>query len=78
MSEQKNDGGPAFPGALRIDQLGSAVVANGMSLRAYIATAIHASMVSGLLVGDQPYCKEEDVALVAVAHTDALIAELAK
>ena len=71
------DGGPAFP---HWDGP-SGQCFNGMSLRAYIATAMQAAMLAS--ADSQPdrefnHTWANRVAEHAVKHADALIAELAK
>ena len=83
MSEEQQDGGPAFPySALVPDEhrqlVGTMYADNqGMSLRAYIATAA----LQGILACFKEiggYESAKGRAEQAVKHADALIAELSK
>ena len=82
MSDEKDDGGPAFPMQMPIDDAGNPVSASvmGMSLRAYFA----AKAMEGLIAGrwtDEPYSEEahkspKRTARRAIEYADALIKEL--
>lgn len=80
-TNRPNDGGPAFPqpasepGSSLLDAMfGNGAEGRGMSLRAYIATQVHAALIGcGAGGADGPLGK---IAALAVAHADALIEAL--
>jgi len=84
---EKNDGGPAFP-HMREEWVAhgwpegskqETVKHPGMSLRAYIATAIYAQTCGNFRgSGDALADAKDEMAKLACEMTDALIAELAK
>lgn len=79
MNTPINDGGPAFPCENPDSPL---PFSSGMSIRAYIATAVFPTVIASLGPRDCADRSAEDVrakvAVVAVAYADALIAELNK
>lgn len=76
-----NTGGPAFPLAYQHERVGGGIITcqqDGMSLRAYIATAALQGIVTATaMITDQVY-SPQDRAREAVLYADALIAELNK
>ena len=76
-----DNGGAAFPEMLTHAPDGSKLMepigVEGMSLRAYIATAALRGILSSPIDFQQATCKQGRVAL-AVEYADALLAELAK
>ena len=82
MSDEKDDGGPAFPMQMPIDDVGNPTSASvmGMSLRAYFAAAAMQGLIaSGKTL--EPHSEGSDtscpsVARRAIEYADALINEL--
>ncbi len=80
MSEQINDGGPAFPFSYDVTNESNTVPCTGMSLRAVFAGQAMAAMLSRVIDpdGDAFICCREERARVACENADTLIAELTK
>ena len=74
MSDRPDDGGPAFP-ATPTWPNGETDYFPGMSLRAYIATAVLQGIIAGNYIDGYAY---EEQSRDAIKFADALIAELRK
>ena len=75
MSDKQNDGGPAF--SCKANESRGGYPANGMSLRDWFAgQALAGLLASGVASERGQTC--EDVAQIAYANADAMIAERAK
>lgn len=76
MSDQPNDGGPAFPVPERENGNGDTVwpIACGMSLRDYFA----AQALSGVMADPNGWNRPANTAANAYDYADAMLAERAK
>lgn len=82
MTEQKHDGGPAFPvhgGADPVnDDPRNHTLGGGMSLRDWLAGQAMGALIAGFTADGGDYPHRENTAAWAYAQADAMLAERSK